>query len=227
MSDNFVRAPGELQPKYEIEFDTPGSLARAANAPIAMNDPVGLVIFGDSSAIYIAHVTDSGAAPYSHLSSIPATTYIHGWSLLSGKLYVIDGIKLSYWDVSEGTELRSQALLTNTEATTAAAALKELQKATQRVEWATFLEQAEAEFVKLTAEQQAARPGTPDRDRLDRLVADYLKMLRALREMTGGNADGSTSQTVIADLKKALADKTRAAAPWLFSTPLLRPGSLE
>ena len=227
MSDNFVGAAGELQPKYEINFDSPGSLARTALAPVAMNDPVGLVLFGDSSAIYIAHVTDSGSSPYSLLSSIPASTYIHGWSLNSGKLYLLDGIELSYWDVGEGKKLRTLKLLAGTDAATATAALKELQKATQRVEWATLLEQAEAELVKLTAEQAAARPGTPERDRLDRLVANYLKMLKALREMTGGTADGAGSQTLIADLKKALADKRRAAAPWLFSAPLVRPGSLE
>lgn len=222
-----TESPNDLTPKYHIEFEAQCSLSRAAHVPVAMNDPVGLVLFGDSSAIYIAHVTDSGSSPYVKLSSIPAATYIHGWSLNSGKLYLLDGIELSYWDIGEGKKLRSQTLLSGTDATTAAAALKELQKATQRVEWATLLELAEAEWLKLTAEQAAARPGTPERDRLDRLAAAYLKMLRALREMTGNTGESAGSQTLIADLRKALADKRKAAAPYLFSAPFVRPGSLE
>ena len=66
-----TQAPNNVTRKYQIEFDARGSLSRAVTAPVAMNDPVGLVLFGDSSAIYIAHVTDSGASPYTPLSSIP------------------------------------------------------------------------------------------------------------------------------------------------------------
>jgi len=74
-----------------------------------------VVLFGDSSAIDIGHVTDSGSSPYGRLSSIPAATYIHGWSLNSGKLYLLEGIELSYWDIGEGKKLRSQALLAGTD----------------------------------------------------------------------------------------------------------------
>ncbi|HEX5876370.1 MAG TPA: hypothetical protein VFY60_17100 [Pyrinomonadaceae bacterium] len=222
-----TETPNDLSYKYRIEFEARGSLSRTVTAPVAMNDPVGLVLFGDSSAIYIAHVTDSGSWPYPKLSSIRATTYIHGWALNAGKLYLLDGFELSYWDVPEGRKTRSLNLLGDTDATTATAALKELQKATQRVEWATLLEQAEDEWVKLTAEQAAAKPGSDERDRLDNLAADYLKMLRALREMTGNTGGSAGSKTLVADLKKALAEKRKAAAPWLFSAPLVRSGSLE
>jgi hypothetical protein len=64
-----------------------------------IDDPDGLVIFGDSSALYLAKVADPGQGPYSKLPTIKATTYIHGWVLDLGNLYVVDGVELTMWNL--------------------------------------------------------------------------------------------------------------------------------
>jgi len=229
MSDDLVGAPGELQPNYPISFDPlRGSLSRSMAQPLIVDDPVGLVIFGDSSAIYLAHVVESGSGAYERLRSIKAKTYIHGWAVDTGRLYVLDGVELSAWNLIDGQKKESISLLEDEDATSANAALVNLQKAIQRVEWATLLEQSEDDWVRLTAEQSAAPPDSADRDRLEALSADFIRMLRALREAAGATGAGSVgARTLIAELRKELADKRKAAAAWLFSSPLVRRHSFE
>ena len=94
MSNDLVGAPGELQPQVAINFSLRASLARTMSAPVIVDGIVGLAIFGNSSAIYLAHVPDKGGDVYAALPSVTATTYIHGWTVQSGKLYVLDGVEL-------------------------------------------------------------------------------------------------------------------------------------
>ncbi|HEX5876371.1 MAG TPA: hypothetical protein VFY60_17105, partial [Pyrinomonadaceae bacterium] len=230
-----TEAPNDLSPKYNVNFNLRGSLSRAMNPPLVVSMP-RLVIFGDSSAIYLAQVSDVTGSPYPRLSCIKAQIYIHGWAVQprdwSGvdaddtvKLYVVDGFELSAWDLVEGKKLRARNLVRDADLAIARPALDNLQTATQKVEWATLLEQAEDEWVKLTAERSAAEPGSDERERLDLLAADYLRVLRALREMTGNTAGSAASQTLVAELKKNLAEARKTAAPYLFSAPLVRPGT--
>jgi len=228
-----TEAPNDLSPKYSINFNARGSLSRAMNAPRFLNLP-RLVIFGDSSAVYLAQITETDGKPYYRISCIKAQTYIHGWAVLprdwadpsaddTVRMYLVDGFELSVWDLVEGKKLRQLNLVTDVAA--ARPALDNLQMATQKVEWATLLEQAEDEWVKLTAERSAAAPGSDERDRLDGLAADFFQMLLSLREMTGNTGGSAGSRTLVATLKTNLAEARKTAAPYLFSTPLVRPGA--
>src|SRR5829696_2946948 len=215
-----TETPNDWSPKYHVDFNLRGSLARAMKPPVVVNDPIRLVIFGDSSTIYLAQVTDSAAVPYAPLKSIKATTYIHGWSVDRAeetvRLYFVDGVELCLWDLKEGKKLHGLNLLRDAEYTTATQSLTNLQKVTQRVEWAMLLDQAEDEWVKLTAERNAAEPGSAERDRLDQLTEDFLPVLRALRDTTGSSGSAA-SRTLVAELKTKLADARKTAAPYLFS----------
>src|SRR6185369_10862263 len=106
-------------------------------------------------------------------------------------------------------------------------ALGELNKAIQSVEWATFLEQAEDEWERLTAQQAASLSPSDERDRLDALAADYFGMLRALRKMVGTTGGGVAARQKVADLRKDLATKRKAAEPWSFSPPVVRHHGIE
>ena len=116
-----TEAPNDLSPKYNINFNLRGSLSRAMNRPLVVSMP-RLVIFGDSSALYLAQVTDVTGSPYFRLSCIKAQSYIHGWAVQprdwSGavaddtvKLFVVDGLELSMWDLVEGKKLRARNLV--------------------------------------------------------------------------------------------------------------------
>src|ERR1043165_3531758 len=158
MSNEPLGAPGDLQPKWTIPFNARATLSRTFNQPFIVDDPVGLVVFGDSTAIYLAQVTDPGAGVYAKLGTIKAQTYIHGWNVSSGRLYVLDGVELAAWDLRKGTKDETLNLLKDAEAKKANDALAELEKALKRVEWATMLEQAEEDWIRLTTKQNAAKP---------------------------------------------------------------------
>jgi len=227
MSSDFLTAPGDLSPKWNINFNTRASLSLPFFQPTIIDDPVGLVGFGDSSALYFALVTDPGAAPYSKLSRIKAKTYIHGWTANSGRLYVLDGIELSAWDIRDGQKRESLSLLAGTEAQKATDALADLQKTQQRAEWATLLELAEDDWVRVTAKQNAAPPFSAERDQLDTLAADCFRMLKSLREMTGSSGGSVAARQLVGELRKALADKRAEVAQWCFSAPVVRRHSFE
>src|SRR5688572_7009371 len=227
MSNDLLTAPGDLSPKWNINFNTRASLSLPFFQPTIIDDPVGLVGFGDSSALYFALVTDPGAAPYSKLSTIKAKTYIHGWTANSGRLYVLDGIELSAWDIRDGQKRESLSLLAGTEAQKATDALADLQKTQQRAEWATLLELAEDDWVRVTAKQNAAPPFSAERDQLDTLAADCFRMLKSLREMTGSSGGSVAARQLVGELRKALADKRAEVAPWCFSAPVVRRHSFE
>src|SRR6185369_1014729 len=167
-----------LQPKWSIAFpETHFSLARPVNQPV-VDDHDAMVVFGDSSAIYAAMITDPGQKPF---TPIAATTIIHGWTVEDGNLYFVDGVDLISWDLRDFAKRHSLQLVDDASVATARAALDELNKAIQSVEWATFLEQAEDEWERLTAQQAASLSPSDERDRLDALAPDYFGMLRALR----------------------------------------------
>lgn len=227
MTDDRPGAAPELEPKFEIEFNIRTSLARPISQPMIVNDPVGLVVFADSTAIYLAEVTDPGADVYKPLGSIKAHTYIHGWSVISGWLYVVDGVELTAWSIQTGKKEASRNLLEGDEAQKANNALADLQKTIQSVEWATLLEQAEDEWVRLIPQQNAAPLLSEERDRLDTQASDHFRMLRSLREMVGSTGGASAARQLVAKLRKTLAEKKLAARPWCFSAPVIRPGSME
>src|SRR5215203_2357432 len=206
MSDSSLNALVGLQPKWNIPFvGSHASLARPMNQPIFDDDPDGLVIFGDSSAIYLARVASPGQGPYSKLPSIKATTFIHGWALDAGNLFVMDGVELNVWNLGDAVKRHTLQLLSDQDATAARAVLGELKKAIQSAEWATLLEQAEDEWAHLTPPQP-----------------DYLHMLEALRTMVGSAADSTSARKKIAELRTNLTAKRKAAAPWCFSPPVVR-----
>jgi hypothetical protein len=226
MSTEILTAPGDPSPKSNIDFQTRASLSRPFFQPTIVDDPVGLVGFGDSSALHFALVTDPGAGRYSKLA-ITAKTYIHGWTVNSGRLYVLDGVELTAYDIRKGVKEESQSLLTDTEATTATNALVDLKKAEQRFEWATLLELAEDDWVRITAKQSAAPVPSAERDQLDILAAEFFRMLKSLREMTGSAGGTVAARQLVATLRKALADKRVEVAPWCFSAPVARRHSME
>lgn len=228
MSDDLLGAAGDLQPAVSIDFKLPASLARTMNQPVIVDNPAGLVVFGNTAMIYLAEVISSGATIYERLPSIKATTYIHGWTVSAGKIYVLDGVELTMWDIRSGKKEPTLKLIRDaSKVTQANAALGELQKVIQKVEWATLLEQAEDEWLRLTTQQSAAAPATDERDRLDTLATDFFRMLKALREMTGSSGGGAAARTLIASLRQELADKRRAVAQWCFSPPVVRRHSFD
>jgi hypothetical protein len=228
MSNEPVGAPGDLQPQVEINFNLRASLARTMSAPVIVDGIVGLAVFGNTSEIYLAHVPDKGGEVYSRLSSVKATTYIHGWTVHLGKLYVLDGVELAMWDLSEGKKGTALNLIKDAEAIAQAkTALGNLQKAIQRVEWATLLEQAEDEWLRLTKQQSDAAPASDDRDRLDILAADYFLMLKALREVTGSAGGAVAARNLVKTLRVELAKKRKEVAPWCFSAPVVRQGGFD
>lgn len=227
MPNETLTAPGDLAPKWSINFNTRASLARSFGQPAIVDDPVGLVVFGDSSAVYLAQVQDPGAGVYAKLPSIKATTYIHGWTANSGRLYVLDGVELSAWDLRDGQKRESISLLKGDDAKNATTALADLQKATQRLEWATLLEQAEDDWLRVTAKQNAARPVSAERDELDTTAADFFRMLKSLREITGSTGGGPKARQLVTDLRKALAAKRLEVAKYCFSAPIVRRHSFE
>ena len=85
MSNDAVGAPGDLQPQVAVNFNLRASLARPMSAPVIVDGIVGLAVFGNSSALYLAEVPDKGAGVYSRLSTVKATTYIHGWTVHLGQ----------------------------------------------------------------------------------------------------------------------------------------------
>src|SRR5215211_4094773 len=211
MSDRALNAATGIPPKWTIVFlNSHASLVRPINQPIFDDDPDGLVIFGDSSAIYLGRVGSPGQGPYAKLPFIKATTYIHGWGLDAGKLYVLDGVELSMWDLGDAVKRHTLQLVAEPDATPARSALGELKKAIQGAEWAALLEQAEDEWARITPPQ-----------------ADYLRMLEALRTMVGSANTSTAARQKIADLRSKLAEKRKAAAPWCFSPPLVRQHSFQ
>ena len=228
MSNDVVGAPGDLQPQVAVNFNLRASLARPMSAPVIVDGIVGLAVFGNTSGLYLAEVPAKGAAVYSRLSSVRATTYIHGWTVHMGKLYVLDGVELSMWDLSSGAKGQALNLVKDpAEITQANEALGELRKAIQRVEWATLLEQAEDEWVRLTSQQGAAAPFSDERDRLDNLAADYYHMLKTLREITGSTGGAVAARALVKRLRNELADKRKSVARWCFSAPVVRQGSFD
>ena len=101
-------------------------------------------------------MADPGQAAYPKLPKIKATTFIHGWSLDAGNLYVTDGVEVSVWNLGDAVKTHTLQLVDATDVAPALAAMTELTKAIQTVEWATLLEQAEDEWIRLTAQQVAA-----------------------------------------------------------------------
>jgi hypothetical protein len=227
MNDDLLTAPGDPSPKWNINFNTRASLSRPIFQPTIIDDPVGLVGFGDSSALYFAQVTDPGAAVYTKLPTIKAKTYIHGWTANSGRLYVLDGVELSAWDIRDGQKRESVSLLTGQEAQKATDALAQLQQAEQKFEWATLLELAEDDWLRITAKQSAAQPFSAERDQLDILAADFFRMLKGLREMTGSTGGAVAARQRVTALARALADKRTEVGPWCFSPPIVRRHSFE
>jgi hypothetical protein len=227
MSNDLLTAPGDLSPKWNINFNSRASLSRPLFQPTIIDDPVGLVGFGDSSALYFAQVTDPGAAAYSKLPTIKAKTYIHGWTANSGRLYVLDGVELAAYDIRDGQKRETIALLADQEAQKATDALGQLRKAEQTLEWATLLELAEDDWLRVTAKQNAAPPSSAERDQLDILAADFFRMLKSLREMTGSTGGAVAARQRVEALRKALAAKRAEVAPWCFSPPVVRRHSFE
>ena len=228
MNDSVFSTGEVLEPTYDIDFNVSGSLARPIAQPLVVDNPVGLVIFGNTSAIYLAHVPDPGSQPYKPLPIIKAHTYIHGWAVNAGKLYVLDGIELSMWDLLTGKQSAKINLITHApHAAEAAARLGDLQAQIHRVEWATMLEQSEDEFVRITAEQAAAPTGSEERARLDELATDFLKMLTELRHVVGGPLCTANPRAFIQALRDRLTDIRNSAENWLFSTPVIRTSSLQ
>ena len=211
MSDSPRDVPVGFAPKWNIPFlNSHASLVRPVNQPIFDDDPDGLVIFGDSTAIYLARIGNPGQGVYAKLPTIKATTFIHGWALDAGKLYVIDGAELAVWDLGEAVKRHTVQLVSDQDAVTARAAWGELKKAIQSAEWATLLEQAEDEWTRLTPPQP-----------------EFLPMLEALRAMVGSANTSTAARQKIAELRSKLADKRKAAAPWCFSPPVVRRPSLQ
>lgn len=211
-----------LPPKATITF--PGSytsLVRTMNQPV-IDDPDGFVIFGDSSSLYIGIVGETGQGRYPKLPTIKATTHIHGWVLGAGNLYVVDGVELAMWNLGDAVKRHTLQLVPDADLTKAHTSLSDLNKALQRVEWATFLEQAEEEWTRVTTQQAATPSPSDERDRIDALASDYFAMLMAIRRMVGSTGGSSAARQKIVELRKALADKRKAAAPWSFSPPVLR-----
>ena len=228
MVDSALDMAAVLTPTYDIDFEVPGSLTRPMSQPLVVDNPVGLVIFGDSSAIYLAHIPDPGSEPYKRLPTIKAHTYIHGWAVNAGTLYVLDGVELSGWELLTGNKTTKINLITDAnEVTAATLLLRKLKEAIQCAEWGTMLEQAEDEFERITAEQSAAPPGSPDRANLDALATDFLKMLKELRKMTGGMNASENPRGFIQSLRDLLADYRKDAARYLFSAPVIRRSSLQ
>jgi hypothetical protein len=228
MSNDRVGAPGDLQPQVEINFNLRASLSRTMSAPVIIDGIVGLAVFGNSSEIYLAHIPDKGGEVYERLGSVKATTYIHGWTVHLGKLYVLDGVELAMWDLSEGKKGAALNLVKEaTDIAQAKTALDGLKNAIQRVEWATLLEQAEDEWVRLTEQQSKAAPDSAERDRLDTLAADYFLMLKTLRELTGSTGGAVAARTIVKTLRAELAKKRKEVAPWCFSPPVIRQGNFD
>src|SRR5262249_3683228 len=101
-------------------------------------------------------------------------------------------------------------------------AIAEWKAALQQAEWARLLEQAEDELPVVIAEQNAAAPGSSERDKLDALATDVYAMVRILRKMVGADPGAAgTSRTRIAAIRAELAAKEAAAAQWRFSGPAL------
>jgi hypothetical protein len=227
MSHNLVGAPGDLPAKWTIDFKLRASLSRPIQQPMIIDDPVGLAAFGDSSIIFFAWVTDPGAGVYTPMPNIKATTYIHGWTVSSGWIYVLDGVELIAYDLRTGNKAATLALLSGADAQAANDALAKLQKAQQKFEWATLLELAEDEWGRVTAEQAAAPLGSAKRDELDVVATDFFRMLKELREITGSAGGGVAARQLVNDLRKALATERTAAAPWCFAAPVVRRRSFE
>lgn len=213
-----------LPPKWTIAFSNSHlPLGRPVTPPV-IDDGDALVVFGDSSAIYVAKITEGGQQAY---LTIPATTYIHGWVIDSNDLYILDGVQVVMWSLIQKTKLYSLQLIDDSDVATAQTAFGELKKAQQSVEWATFLEQAEDEWVRLTAQQAACPSPSDERDHLDALAEDYFLMLKAIRKMIGSTGGSAAAKQKIGDLRKTLADKRKAAAPWSFSPPVVRRHGLQ
>jgi hypothetical protein len=140
---------------------------------------------------------------------------------------VLDGVELSAWDLRDGQKRESIKLLKGDDAAQAIEALGDLKKGMQRVEWATLLEQAEDDWVRLTRQQSASQPLSDERDRLDALVADYFQMLLAMRAAVGTPGGSAAARQLIAESRRALAEKRRHAARWCFSPPVVRRHSFE
>lgn len=228
MSQNLVGAPAaELQPKAQIDFNLRVPISRPMSQPLMVKDPVGLVVFGNSSALYLVHVADPGSEVYDKLGTVKATTYIHGWSVNAGWLYVLDGVELQGWNIRTGKKDATLKLIEGADAQTATNAQKDLQKVMQMVEWATLLEQAEDEWVRLTAQQSAAPLLSDERDRLDIEASNYFRMLRSMREITGSTGGAKAARDRVAALRKDLADKRADVQKWCFSKPVIRAGSVE
>jgi hypothetical protein len=227
MSTNQVGASGDPTARTKIDFKLRASLSRQISQPKIVDSPVGLAVFGDTANIYLAQVVDPGAGVYSHLGNIKAKTYIHGWTATGGWMYVLDGVELFAYGLLRGEQSASKALLTGDEAEKAVGALTKLKEAQQKVEWATLLELAEDEWIRVTAEQAAAAPGSADRDKMDIVAADFFRMLTELREITGSTGGGVAARKLVGDLRTALATERTTAAPWCFSSPVVRPGSFE
>ena len=209
-----------LTPKTTINFPNAfTSLVRTMNQPV-IDDLNGLIIFGDSSALYIGLVGEQGTRY--KLPVIKAATYIHGWVISSGILYVVDGIELAMWNLGDAEKRHVLKLVADDDAGTAVKALDELNAATQSADWAALLEQAEEEWTRLTIQQAAAPSPSDERDRLDALAASYFAMLVAIRKMVGSTGGSAAARQKIAELRKTLADKRKAAAPWSFSAPVVR-----
>src|SRR6185369_9328008 len=124
-----------LQPKWSIAFpETHFSLAKPVNQPV-VDDHDAMVVFGDSSAIYAAKITDPGQKAF---TPITATTIIHGWTVDDGNLYFVDGVDLIVWNLGDFAKRHTLRLVEDASLPTATAALADLNKALQSVEWATL-----------------------------------------------------------------------------------------
>lgn len=211
MNDSPLNPSAGLAPKWKIIFPSSrASLVRPIIQPIFDDDPDGLVIFGDSSTIYMAKV-GSGAAPYTKLSPLKATTFFHGWALDAGNLYVMDGAELSVWNLGDGAKRHSVQLITEPDLTPARAAWEMVKLGIQFNEWATLLEQAEDEYARQTPPQP-----------------DFYKWLQALRKMLGCSLDNTDSaRERIALFRRRLAARQKDAAPYCFSPPVVRLHSLQ
>ena len=209
-----------LPPKTTISFtDHYASPVRTMHQPV-IDDHNGLIVFGDSLGLYIGLVGESGTR--FRVPFIKADTYIHGWAISDGSLYIVDGINLLMWSLVDAERRHTLKLVADDVAADALKALDGLNKAIQSAEWAVLLEQAEDEWIRLTAQQAAAPSPSDERDRLDKLAADYFPMLVAIRKVVGSTGGSAAARQKITELQKALADKRKAVAPWCFSAPVVR-----
>ncbi len=225
-------ADTELKTKWKSVFESPRALLNGEMRQPQASPEAGVLVSGDETTIYVVSITDSGTTRW----YISAKSIFHGWTVAGTSLYVVDGPEASVWDLTAEWDMKSAATSPKPVKAFRLAEfgadenrkVTEWKTALQRAEWARLLEQAEEEWPVLTAEQNAAPAGSPDRDRLDALAADVYAMMRSLRKLLGADpARSASGREKIAAARQDLAAKRAAAKPVRFSAPAVVRQALE